>query len=419
VSPNNPYHPDDETRDDHVPPPENGGERADPLAGNPYSTQRRQAPPPDLDAGAPQLAAADVRRMNRRALGFLAGIVALLLFAAWFFMSGGSSTPAPKKAKAEETVTIPDAPRVAPVPEAPPRLPEPIALAPPPPLPSTLPQRPAAMPQVRTGPSLMERRMMDTEAAQIAANGGQSGGGGGGPGGPGSPFGMIPGMPYPGPQGGVPVNSAYSAKALPDVSNASPLTHPDTLMLRGTFIRCVLETRIITDIPGFTSCVVTEPVYSFTGKRLLLPKGSKVLGKYEMEPNGPRVAVIWDRIVTPTGIDVNMASPGIDTLGGAGHPGHYNAHWGSRIGAALLISLLSDAFKYEAAEHGPAQTTISNGVVTQSPFESNTAATIQQIANSAVQRAVNRPATVTINQGTVLAIYVAKDVDFSGVVARY
>jgi len=190
-------------------------------------------------------------------------------------------------------------------------------------------------------------------------------------------------------------------------------------MLRGTFIRCVLETRIITDIPGFTSCVVTEPVYSFTGKRLLLPKGSKVMGKYEMEPDGPRVAVIWDRIVTPTGIDVNMASPGIDTLGGAGHPGHYNAHWGSRIGSALLISLLSDAFKYEAAEHGPKSTTISNGVVTQTPFESNTAQTVQQLANQAVQRAANRPATVTINQGTVLAIYVAKDVDFSGVVARY
>jgi type IV secretion system protein VirB10 len=214
-------------------------------------------------------------------------------------------------------------------------------------------------------------------------------------------------------------NLAYSAKELPEVSSASPLTHPDTLMLRGTFIRCVLETRIITDIPGFTSCVVTEPVYSFTGKRLLLPKGSKVLGKYEMEPSGPRVAVIWDRIVTPTGIDVNMASPGVDTLGGAGHPGYYNAHWGSRIGSAMLISLLSDAFKYEAAEHGPRQTTISNGVVTQTPFESNTADTIQQLANQAVRRAANRPATVTINQGTVLAIYVARDVDFSGVVARY
>lgn len=423
MSPNNPYHPDEESRDSQVPPQDRPREQADPLAGNPYSANQRQAPPPDLDAGAPQLAASDVRRMNRRALVFLGGIIALLLFAAYFLLSGGSNKAAPPKKVREETVSVPTAPKVAPIPEpeAPP-LPQPIALAPPPPLPTPSQMQPAQMPRQRTGPSLVERRMMDTEAAQaVAGNGGYQGGQPGQQPGFG---GMGMGMPgYPGANpnsiNGVPINSAYGGKSLPDVSNAQPLTHPDTLMLRGTFIRCVLETRIITDIPGFTSCVVTEPVYSFTGKRLLLPKGSKVLGKYEMEPNGPRVAVIWDRIVTPTGIDVSMASPGVDALGGAGHPGYYNAHWGSRIGAALLISMLSDAFKYEAAEHGPRQTTISNGVVTQSPFESNTASTMQSIANTAVQRAANRPATVTINQGTVLAIYVAKDVDFSGVVARY
>ena len=190
-------------------------------------------------------------------------------------------------------------------------------------------------------------------------------------------------------------------------------------MLRGTYIRCVLETRIISDIPGFTSCVVTEPVYSFNGKHLLLPKGSKVLGKYDSGPVGDREAVIWDRIVTPTGIDVNMSSPGVDGLGGAGHPGHLNSHWPSRIGSALLISILSDAFKYEGEKHGPTSTNISDGgVTTQSPYQSNTAQTLQELSNQAVQASANRKPTLTILQGTVVNIYVAKDVDFSGVVAR-
>lgn len=415
MSPNNPYHPDEESAGGRVPPSQQHTERNDPLAGNPYSTHARQAPPPDLDAAAPQLASNDLRRMNRRALFFLAAIVlVLLLFGFWALNSGSNQAPAAKPR--EETVTVPEAPKAPPIPQEVPEAARPIALAPPPPLPTPEQLKPADMPTQPRGPTLLERRIMAAnEGAEAVGNA---------PAAPASPFGgMFPGM------GGAPApaapslsangNIAYNGKDLPDVSNATPLVRPDTLMLRGTFIRCVLETRIITDIPGFTSCVVTEPVYSFTGKRLLLPKGSKVLGKYEMEPSGPRVAVIWDRIVTPTGIDVNMASPGVDTLGGAGHPGYYNAHWGSRIGSALLISLLSDAFKYEAAEHGPRQTTISNGVVTQTPFESNTADTIQQLANQAVRRSANRPATVTINQGTVLAIYVAKDVDFSGVVARY
>ena len=54
----------------------------------------------------------------------------------------------------------------------------------------------------------------------------------------------------------------------------------------------------------------------------------------------------------------------------------------------------------------------------EQPFQSNTARTVERLANQAVDRYSSRPATVTINQGTVVNIYVAKDVDFSGVLAR-
>ena len=203
-----------------------------------------------------------------------------------------------------------------------------------------------------------------------------------------------------------------------DTTSAQFLQHPDALLLRGTYIRCILESRIVTDVPGFASCVVTEPVYSVNGRRLLIPKGSKISGRYDGEPTGPRVAVTWDRITTPTGVDVTMASPGVDGLGSAGHPGDYDAHWGSRIGASMMISLISDGFRYTAAEYGPETTTIANGVVTQSPFESTTARTMERLANQALAKAANRPATVTIPQGTALNVYVARDVDFSGVLAR-
>jgi type IV secretion system protein VirB10 len=281
-------------------------------------------------------------------------------------------------------------------------------------------QMPSQQMSEQRGPTLLERRMMTGDAAAQGVNGaGGQPGPGGQPGGQLSPYGQM----FAGLQGQQ--HPAAPAKqgdldAMSDVqATAQPLNNPDTLLMRGTYIRCVLETHIITDFPGFTSCIVTEPVYSFNGRHLLLPKGSKVMGKYEAEPLGPRVSVIWDRIVTPTGIDVNMASPGIDNLGGAGIPGYYDAHWGSRIGAALLVSMLSDAFQYEAAEHGPKTTTVSNGAITQTPFQSNTASTLQSLSGQAVQRAANRPVTVTILQGTVVSIYVAKDVDFSGVVARY
>lgn len=396
MSTNTPHHPDERGPSGENPSYEATGAHHDPLAGNPYSAQYQRADTPDLDAGAPQLKSHELRRMNQRALLLLGAVVLLLLFVAyWMITSTGSRSKTARPR--EEKVTVAEAPRsltMPQLPQAPPvtalTAPQPIPLAQAPVLPPMPAPQPVSSAPVQQRPSLLQRRIIEGEDATGSGQQAQQ-----------AAF------------------AGLAAAKDSTVTSAQPLTSPDTLMQRGTYIRCVMETRIISDVAGYSSCLVTEPVYSFNGRRLLLPKGSKVLGSYEKNPVGNRVAVIWDRIITPTGIDVNMASPGIDNLGGAGLPGDYNAHWAQRISSALLISLLSDAFKYEAAEHGPRSTSITNGVVTQEPFESNTAQTVQNLANQAVQAAANRPATVTINQGTIVYVYVAKDVDFSGVVARF
>lgn len=388
---NTPRHPDEElTGNEPAQPSPSDFNQAN--QGNPYANQYQRGVEPDLDANAPELRSNEMRQMNRRALFLLGAVVLLLLFLAFWLISGTGKKTDESKPR-EEKVTVAEAPSplsLQPLPPSPtPQLPpvtEPIPVTPEP-----IPTKQMSAP---SGPTLLQRRLAASNedpgasASPALAAADQS-----------------IGKKLPGDIDSVP-------------TSAQPLTHPDTLMQRGTYIRCVLETRIISDIPGFSTCLVTEPVYSFNGHTLLLPKGSKLLGSYSGGPTGDREAVIWDRIITPSGIDVNMSSPGMDNLGGAGVPGYYDAHWGKRIGSALLISLLSDAFKYEAADKGPKSTTISNGVVTQTPFESNTAQTIQNLANQAVREAANRPPTVTINQGTIIYVYVTKDVDFSGVVAR-
>lgn len=372
--------------------------------GNPYLTAQQPAGLPDLDAGAPQLRDVDSQRVNRKALAFLAGVVGILMLMILLVWRNTTGAKEEAKAPREETVVIPELPQVEqaaavpaePIPlaqDAPPLPP----LPPPPALPSAEEIRASEVPRQ---PSLIDRR--------IAAGGD----GNAGQGATGDPYiqAMLAGLPGAQP--------AQIQKPAEPSTAAQFLANPDGLMVRGTYIRCVLETRIITDIPGFASCVVTEPIYSINGRRLLLPKGSKMLGSYNMEPTGPRVAVIWDRITTPSGLDVTMAGPGVDSLGGAGHPGHYSAHWPSRMAAALMISLVSDAFSYAAAEYGPETTTVSNGIITEAPFESSTARTMERLANQALEKTANRPATVTINQGTVVNVYVAKDVDFTGVLSR-
>ncbi|GAA4807348.1 TrbI/VirB10 family protein [Lysobacter hankyongensis] len=414
------------------------GQGYDPNAqgSNPYyAAQQQPSQQPNLDAGAPQLKSVESQKMNRKALMFLAGIVGLLILMTLIVIKNASSDKDEdvKKPK-EEKVVIPDLPKGAGQPGGPDFAdvqpePQPVPVQELPPLPPEEPARQAdnrrperdeyrdAGPPEPQGPTLAERRMGMTDSGRGGYGGATAGGQANDP----VLNAMLGNLQSAQQQaaGGPPQAAAQARDGGNKVSIAQYLRNPDTLLVRGTYIRCVLETRIITDVDGFTSCIVTEPVYSINGRRLLLPKGSKALGRYQGEPKGPRVAVVWDRITTPTGLDVVLEGPGVDNLGGAGHPGDYNAHWFSRMSSALMISLISDAFKYYAAEEGPQTDSVTTGgnIVTQ-PFESNTAKTMERLANQALNKAMSRPATVTINQGTVLNIYVAQDVDFSGVIAR-
>lgn len=379
--------------------------------------------PPALDDTGPVLRQSEAQRVNRKALLFLAGIVALLVLMAMWMFARATGKDADKAIRAPtEVVKIPELPQAAvePVPLAPvpdyaaqaayaeaqplPPLPdEPQSApsyAPPPASPyGPVPQAEAARPL-----SLLERRMGENAA-----------GGAGGATQDAYTQAMLASLQAANPN----APKADVAPATPGVRDgARHIVNPDALLVRGTYIRCVLETRIITDVEGFTSCIVTEPVYSINGRRLLLPKGSKVLGRYTEGTDGPRVEVVWDRITTPNGIDMTMSSPGVDGLGSAGHPGHYHAHWPTRIASALLISLIADGFEYAAAKHGPTTTYATGNLVVEAPFKSKTAQSLERVAQQAIAAGGRRRPTVTINHGTVVNVYVAKDIDFSNVVAR-
>ena len=348
--------------------------------------------PVNLDQNAPTLAAGSERRLNKSAVIFL-GLLGLSGFAAATFAFKHFFAGSAEKPPAEEIVTVPEmtAPTIAPTPPAPlstepvpvvtetKPLPEmPVMPAPPQPMASMAPM------QTMTIDKLSNRRKESNSLVNTSA-----------------PMGSA--------------NGFFEDEFNPVKQGAvQRLNNPDARLVRGTYIRCVLQTKIISDVKGFTSCVVTEPVYSTTGKKLLMPKGTRISGQYKYgDLDTPRVEVIWNRALTPAGLDIRLDSPGADQLGAIGHTGHYNSHWAARLGSALLISVVSDAFKVAAAKYAPSNTTISDGTTVENPFDSNTADTLQKAAEQALSRSANRPSTVTINQGTLLTIYTSRDIDFS------
>lgn len=181
------------------------------------------------------------------------------------------------------------------------------------------------------------------------------------------------------------------------------------LLAKGTFIDCILETKLDTTVPGMTSCVIPQDIYSANGKVLLIEKGSKAIGEYKgaVENGLNRIFVLWTQVQTPKGVRVMLDSPGTDSLGGSGLAGNIDFHWWARFGNALLFTLVQDGFDFAMTK----QTENSGGV----NYYQNSQDGMEKIIEEAMRQSGNIPPTLTKNQGERIGIFVARDVDFSGV----
>lgn len=187
---------------------------------------------------------------------------------------------------------------------------------------------------------------------------------------------------------------------------AARLPNRNLLVTQGTAIPCVLETAMSSDVPGFVSCVVLRDVLSDSGHVVLMEKGTQIVGEYrgQVRKGSKRMFVLWTRAKTPTGVIVALASPATDALGRAGFDGEIDTHFWERFGAALLLSIVSDAAAIGRQQLDDADIEIRN-----TSGAANTAAGI------AVERSIDIPPTLNKNQGERVNIFVARDLDFSSV----
>ena len=115
-------------------------------------------------------------------------------------------------------------------------------------------------------------------------------------------------------------------------------------VMAGTVIAAALVTGIKSDLPGDVIATVTEPVYdTATGKFLLIPQGSRILGKYNSQVSygQSRVQMAWNRIVLPDTSSLTLDNlVGTDPSGHAGLEDDVDRHWGRILAGAALTTLL-------------------------------------------------------------------------------
>jgi len=189
-----------------------------------------------------------------------------------------------------------------------------------------------------------------------------------------------------------------------DTVTTDRLSSTDKVVPQGTVIAAVLETAINSDLPGQVRAVVSRDVPGFDGTRVLIPRGSRLIGQYS---NGvalgqSRAFVIWTRMLRSDGVSVQLGSAGTDELGTAGLGGKVNSHFLRRFGAATLLSVVTAGLDYIGGGGRGGGST----VVVGSSGQAN------QLATVALQREIDIPPTIRVAQGTPVRVFVAKDLDF-------
>lgn len=198
------------------------------------------------------------------------------------------------------------------------------------------------------------------------------------------------------------------------VVNAVRMEHPNTTLGQGTMIWATLEARIASDLPGMLRAVTSEDIYSEDGSTVLLPRGSRLIGQYtnSIAQGQYRVFVVWQRVIRPDHIGIQLNSPGTDMLGTAGVAADtVDHHFFEQFGTAALLSIISA---------GAANIGVNN----EDQFNS-AAAYREALSNSLSQTAQNTlhstgviQPTLYIQQGKKISVFVAHDLDFYNELSR-
>ena len=172
----------------------------------------------------------------------------------------------------------------------------------------------------------------------------------------------------------------------------------------GAVISAALITGIRSDLPGQITAQVTENIFdSPTGKILLIPQGTRVIGQYD---NGVgfgqrRVLLVWNRLIFPNGRSIVLErQPGADAEGYAGLEDGVDYHWGELFKAAALSTILS-----VGAEAGTSQN--ENSLV--QALRQGASNSVSQTGQQIVSRQLNIAPTLTIRPGFPVRVIVTRD----------
>jgi len=178
-------------------------------------------------------------------------------------------------------------------------------------------------------------------------------------------------------------------------------------LMAGTVIAAALVTGLNSDLPGTVIAQVTENVYdTVTGRTLLIPHGSRLLGRYDsvVAYGQERALVIWTRAILPDGSSIVLDNlPATDTAGYAGLEDEVDYHTWRLIKGVALSTLLGIASELASDSGGD-----GNRIIIATRDSANSAA--NQVGQRLIQKELSIQPTLTVRPGWPLRVIVNRDV---------
>jgi type IV secretion system protein VirB10 len=199
-------------------------------------------------------------------------------------------------------------------------------------------------------------------------------------------------------------------------AKAKKIERIDALIPEGTLIPGILETAIVSDLAGQVRAIVSQDVYSFDGRRILIPTGTRLIGEYQSEitRGQTRIFVVWTRMLRDDGVSVRLNSIGADSLGRAGLTGRVDKKFRERFGAAILLSIVGAGASYLTGYGSEAAAGDNDDAQNAEELARDTLAqTFSDMANQALGDSLRIPPTISVSQGERIFVFVRQDLDFS------
>ncbi len=191
---------------------------------------------------------------------------------------------------------------------------------------------------------------------------------------------------------------------------AGQIKNPSQYMIsEGTLIHAILLSEINTDLPGPILARVSHNIWdSKTGKTLLIPQNSKLIGEYNSSVGHgqSRAQIVWTRIIYPNQQSVDLARMvGVDSKGTSGAQGTINNHY-DKVALGLFMS-----------------TALGAGVrMTQGKYDANSASMSQEFGNSLAHETASlgnkiadkmlaKKPTITVPMGEKINVFVETDLN--------